>query len=38
VEVILIALDTGAIDLDLNDVGIDPVDGSAESFIKHGEN
>ena len=29
VEVILVALDAGAIDLNLDDVGIDPVDRSA---------
>ena len=37
VEVVLIALDAGAVDFDLNDVGVDAVDGGAESFVKHGE-
>ncbi len=36
VEVVLIALDAGAVDFDLNDVGVDAVDGGAESFIEHG--
>jgi hypothetical protein len=35
VEVILIALDAGAVDFHLNDVGIDAVDGGAESFVEH---
>lgn len=35
VEVVLIALATGAIDFDLDDVGIDSVDSGAESFIEH---
>ena len=35
VEVVLIALDAGAVDFDLNDVGVDAVDGGAESFIEH---
>ena len=36
VEMILIGLDAGAVDLDLDDVGVDAVDGGAESFIEHG--
>jgi len=35
VEVVLIALDAGAVDFHLNDVGIDAVDGGAESFVEH---
>ncbi len=35
VEVVLIALDAGAVDFHLNDVGVDAVDGGAESFIEH---
>ena len=35
VEVVLIALDAGAVDLDLDDVGIDAVNGGAESFVEH---
>ena len=35
VEMILIALDAGAVDFHLNDVGVDPVDGGAESLVEH---
>lgn len=35
VEVVLIALDAGAVDLDLDDVGIDAVTRGAESFVEH---
>ena len=35
VEVVLIALDAGAVDFDLDNVGIDAVDGGAESFVEH---
>ncbi len=35
VEVVLIALDAGAVHLDLDDVGIDAVNGGAESFVEH---
>jgi hypothetical protein len=35
VEVVLIALDAGAVDFHLNNVGIDAVDGGAESFVEH---
>jgi len=35
VEVILVALDAGAVDFHLNNVGVDAVDGGAESLIKH---
>ncbi len=34
-EVVLIALDAGAVDFHLNNVGIDAVDGGAESFVEH---
>src|ERR1035438_7938393 len=33
VKMVLIALDAGAIDFHLNNVGIDAVDGGAESFV-----
>ncbi len=36
VEVVLIALDAGAVDLHLNDVGVDAVDRGAECLIEHG--
>ena len=36
VEVILVALDAGAVDFDLNNVGVDVVDRGAESFVEHG--
>ncbi len=36
VEVVLIALDAGAVDFHLNNVGVDAVDGGAESLIEHG--
>jgi hypothetical protein len=36
VKVVLIALDPGAVDFHLNDVGIDAVDRGAESFVEHG--
>jgi len=35
VKVVLVALDAGAVDFDLNNVGIDAVDGGAESFVEH---
>src|SRR5579863_4912297 len=35
VEMVLVGLDAGAVDLDLNDVGVDAVDGGAESLIEH---
>ena len=35
VEVILITLDAGAVDLHLNNVGVDAVDRGAESFVEH---
>jgi hypothetical protein len=34
VEVALIALDAGAVDFHLNDVGVDPVDGGAEGSCR----
>src|SRR5689334_23340236 len=33
---VLIALDAGAVDLDLDNVGVDAVDSGAESFVEHG--
>ena len=35
VEMVLIALDAGAVDLHLNNVRVDAVDRGAESFIEH---
>ena len=35
VEVVLIGLDARNVDLDLNNVGVDAVDGGAESFVEH---
>ena len=35
VEVVLVGLDARAVDLDLDDVGVDALNGGAESFIEH---
>ena len=35
VKVVLIALDAGAVDLDLDDVGIDSVNSGAERLVQH---
>jgi hypothetical protein len=35
VEMILVGLDAGAIDLYLNNVGVDPIDGGAEGLVEH---
>ncbi len=35
-KVVLVSLDAGAVDLDLDDIGIDAIDRGAESFIEHG--
>ena len=34
-EVVLMALDAGAVDFDLDEVGVDAVDRCAESFVEH---
>lgn len=34
-EMILVRLDAGAIDLHLNDIGVDAIDRGAECLIKH---
>jgi hypothetical protein len=34
-EVVLITLDAGAVDLDLDDVGIDALNRGAERFVEH---
>jgi len=35
VEVVIVGLDAGDVDFDLDDVGVDSIDRGAEGFVEH---